>query len=81
MFLFVVFSYGKSKDQQGASSDSGARSEASGSSKRVFDDQGIDLCFKMAKIYCILRIYREPLYSGHLEDYKPFNAIASVLPV
>ena len=45
MFLFVVFFQGKSKDQQGASSDPGAGSEASGSSKGVSHDQGIDLCF------------------------------------
>ena len=49
MFLFVclLFFLGKSKVQQGASSDpAGARSEALGSSKRVLHDQGVHQRFR-----------------------------------
>ena len=49
--LFVCLFYcssGKSRDEQGASSDSaGTGGETSGSGKRVLNDQGIDLCFFM----------------------------------
>ena len=48
MFLFVclLFFLGKSKVQQGASSDpAGARSEALGSNKLVLHDQGVDQRF------------------------------------
>ena len=49
MFWFVclLFFLGKSKVQQGASSDpAGARSEALGSSRRVLHDQGVHQRFR-----------------------------------